>query len=286
MAVTLITGATGFIGSQLARHLADQGEPVKALCRATADTAPLAHDYIRLVRGDIRDPAAVERAMGGCDRVFHLAGYARNWAKDPVTFLEINVNGFRNVLEAARKLSIRKVVFTSTALTLGPSARDPVQESTGRTVKCFTDYEYSKLLAEELTQRYVHDGVAITIVNPTRVFGPGLLTEGNSVTRMIQWYIEGKWRFLAGRGEQIGNYAFVEDVVRGHVLAMERGRPGERYTLGGENVSLKDFFARVSEISGRQHRLFRVPFPIAFTAAAIERIRAQHSAHYPLITPE
>lgn len=285
MAATLITGATGFIGTQLAKRLAEHGELVHALCRSTADTAPLVHDSIRVVPGDVRDPAAVERAMGGCDRVFHLAGYARNWAKDRRTFLETNVGGLRNVLEAAHRLSVRKVVFTSSALTLGPSAGAPVNEFTRRLTRPFTEYESSKLRAEELARQYARDGIPVTIVNPTRVFGPGLLTEGNSVTRMVQWYVEGRWRWLPAGGDQVGNWAFVGDVVRGHLLAMEHGKPGESYILGGENASLKALFDLISEVSGRKYRLFPVPYSVALIAAAIEWMRAECSSHYPLITP-
>ncbi|MGD0498935.1 MAG: NAD-dependent epimerase/dehydratase family protein [Bryobacteraceae bacterium] len=285
MAATLITGATGFIGATLAKRLADRGELVHALCRGAADAAPLVHDNIRVVRGDVRDPEAVERAMGGCDRVFHLAGYARNWSRDRRAFQETNVGGLHAVLETARRLPVRKVVFTSSALTLGPSTGAPVDESTRRLARSFTAYESSKLAAEELARQYARRGTPVTIVNPTRVFGPGLLTEGNSVTRMIQWYIGGRWRWLPAGGGQIGNWAFVDDVVRGHLLAMENGRPGETYILGGENASLKEFFDLVSTISGRRYRLFPIPYRAALTAALFEWIRAECSSHYPLVTP-
>jgi nucleoside-diphosphate-sugar epimerase len=285
MAATLITGATGFIGAQLARCLADQGESVHALCRATADTAPLVHEHIRVIAGDVRDRSSVERAMSGCDRVFHLAGYARNWSRDPKTFLDTNVGGLRNVLEVAGALAIRKVVFTSSALTLGPSVGEPVDEFTHRSVPPFSDYESSKLAAEDLARQRASTGANVTIVNPTRVFGPGLLTEANSATRLVQLYLTGRWRILPGSGGQIGNWAFVGDVVRGHLLAMERGKPGERYVLGGENASLKGLFRLASEISGRRYRLFQLPFPIALATAFVEQARANVSSHYPLITP-
>ena len=113
LATTLITGATGFIGSRLAMGLAGQGESVSAFCRRNSDTAPLAHKNIRIVYGDVRDAAAVKRALQGCDRVFHMAGYARNWARDALVFRETNVGGLRNVLEAARQSPARKIVFTS-----------------------------------------------------------------------------------------------------------------------------------------------------------------------------
>ncbi len=285
MAATLITGATGFIGTRLARHLAERGVEVRAIYRPGAITAPLAHNRIHLVAGDVRDGGSVRRAMAGCDRVFHLAGYARNWASDKRTFRETNVGGLRNVLDAARALAVRKVVFTSSALTLGPSAGRPVDELTSRVVPPFSEYERSKIAAEELAQQYAHGGTCVTIVNPTRVFGPGLLSEANSATRLVQLYLAGRWRVMPGAGGQIGNWAFVDDVVQGHLLAMAAGKAGERYVLGGENASLKDVFRLTSDISGKRSHLFRLPFPIAMTVALLEQLRATVSAHYPLITP-
>lgn len=283
---TLITGATGFIGTHLAQFLARQGEAVRVLCRPTADVGSLLHTNIQICWGDILDSASVERAVTGCDQVFHLAAYARNWARDPRTFFDINVGGLKTVLDAAQKASVRKVVFTSSAITLGPSNGIPVDESAGRHTEFFTEYERSKFVAEQEIQRYVRKGLAVVIVNPTRVFGPGVLNEGNSVTKMIQLYLEGKWRVILGDGNGIGNYAFVEDVVQGHLLAMQVGKAGERYVLGGENVSYNEFFRVISEISKNIYWMFHIPPSIALIFSRLEKLRAQWFDHYPLITPD
>jgi len=282
---TLITGATGFIGSRLARRLANEGESVRVLCRPTADVSALNDPNIRIVLGDVLDSAGLGKALAGCDRVFHLAAYAKNWAKDPTTFIDVNVGGLKRLLSAALQASVKKVVFTSSALTLGPSNGQPVSESSVRSAEFFTDYERSKFIAEQEVQQYVHAGLDVVIVNPTRVFGPGPLTEGNSATRMIQWYVEGKLQPILGDGSLLGNYAYVEDVVRGHVLAMQRGRAGERYTFGGENVSFTEFFRLISEISGKRHRAFHIPPPLALAIAYAEKLRAEWFNHHPLITP-
>jgi len=281
----LITGATGFIGNRLAKVLALRGESVRVLCRPTADVRLFVESNIRICRGDILDAASLEKAIDGCDRVFQLAAYARNWAKNPRTFIDINVGGLKNVLDAAQRASVKKVVFTSSALTLGPSNAGPVNESLVRTAGFFTEYEHSKFVAEQEVLQYVRDGLHVVIVNPSRVFGPGLLNEGNSVTKMIRWYLEGKWRFILGDGNAVGNYAFVDDVVQGHLLAMEYGRAGERYILGGDNVSFNKFFDLISEIAGRRYRLFHVPASVALTISTIEKLRAEWLRHYPLITP-
>jgi nucleoside-diphosphate-sugar epimerase len=280
-----ISGATGFIGGHLARTLAGQNESVHVLCRPTADTSGLQHENINIYHGDILDKQSVERAMQGCERVFHLAAYAKNWAKNPQTFIDFNVGGLRNVLDTARRLRVRRVVFTSTSLTVGPSNGVPASESMQDIAPTFTDYDFSKRLAEEEVKRYVETGLDVVIVNPTRVFGPGLLNEANSATRMMQWYMDGKLRIILGDGNLVGNYVLVDDVVNGEILAMKNGRPGERYLLGGDNASYSELFSMISEISGRRYRLLHIPGSLALAFSHVERLRAQLFNHYPLITP-
>ncbi len=280
----LITGATGFIGNHLVKLLSQRGELVHVLCRPTANTSSFSDRNIQIFRGDILDASSIERAMASCDRVFHLAAYARNWAKDLRTFFEFNVRGMKNVLDVALKLSVKKVVFTSSALTLGPSNGFPVSESDRRIAGFFTEYERSKFIAEENVQNYVQNGLNAVIVNPTRVFGPGLLSEGNSLTKMIQWYLQGKWRLILGDGQGMGNYAFVQDVVQGHLLAMEAGKAGEKYILGGENASYNEFFNILSDLSKRKYRLFHIPPVLALAIAEVEKRRAEWFDHYPLVT--
>lgn len=281
----LITGATGFIGRHLVRALTDRGENVHVLCRQTADITHLKHPNIEIFHGDILDRESIACAVSGCDRIFHLAAYARNWARNPQTFTQANVGGLQNVLDAAIRARVKRVVFTSTSLTIGPSNGVPATESMKQLTPAFADYDRSKRLAEEEVGRYVQNGLDVVVVNPTRVFGPGLLNEGNSATRMIQWYLDGKWRIILGDGGLVGNYAFVHDVVQGELLAMERGRAGERYVLGGANASFDELFEMISEISGCRYRLFHVPGSLALIVSHAEQLRARWFNHYPLITP-
>jgi nucleoside-diphosphate-sugar epimerase len=223
--------------------------------------------------------------MEGCDFVFHLAAYAQVWSKDPGLFHEINYKGTLNVLDEAEKAGVERIVVTSTAGVFGPSDSNVVDENTKRQVPYFTLYEKTKADAEELIIGRAAKGMDVVIVNPTRVYGPGLLNISNSVTRIIKSYIEGKFRFLPGNGESIGNYVFIDDVISGHILALEKGVAGERYILGGDNVSYKQLFKVISELSGRKYRLFRFPLNLMLFVSFIMLVMARVFGLKPLITP-
>jgi farnesol dehydrogenase len=282
---TLVTGATGFIGGRLVQQLLAEGETVHMLCRPGADASSFMSKDIRICRGDILDARTIESAMNGCDFVYHIAGYAKNWARDPRKYIEVNVDGLRRVLDAAMKTGVKRVAVTSTSVIFGPSNGTPTIETTNRTKDFFTDYEYSKYLAEQAVREYVDNGLDVVILNPTRVFGPGLMNEGNSVAKMVELYLQGKFRLILGDGSGVGNYAFVNDVVRGHILAMKAGRTGERYILGGENVSYNEFFRMLSEVSGRKRWMAHIHPTLALAISQVENLRARRFHHYPLITP-
>ena len=293
----LVTGATGFIGTRLVGALVERGHRVRALSRRanpepppgfdSSGGGPLAHERVELVRGDVTDPESLRRAIEGCSYVFHLAAYAKNWAPDPQTYFNINVQGMRNVFDAARDAHVRRVVWTSSIVTLGPTRRDQVaDENTPRiTDRYFTEYERTKTVAEKEALEYAEQGFPVVIVNPTRVYGPGHLTEGNSLSLLIDDYDRGKVPFLLNRGVNVGNYVLVDDVVEGHLLAMDKGRIGQRYILGGENTSLKRFFRLVDEVSGKRHFQVSVFRPGALLFAWFQKKRAQWFGVHPQITP-
>ncbi len=280
-----LTGSTGFIGSTLLALLTQQGHTVHVLCRTPQSIGLDGRAGIRPFRGDICSLQDVERAMEGCEVAFHLAGYARNWSRDPSVYSLVNVGGTETVLKSARQLGLRRVVYTSSAMVLGPSNGTPVTETTIRKLPVLTEYERSKIAAEQVVVSSAQNGLETVIVNPTRVFGPGLLNEGNSVTKMIKMYVGGTWRVLPGSGHALGNYAFVRDVATGHLLAMQRGRPGERYVLGGENVSYRGFFEAVAQAAGVHRRMFSTPPSFTLTVARAEELRAKLFRGYPGITP-
>lgn len=280
----LITGATGYIGQRLAVRLAEEGSIIHVLCRS--ETNVPVYSNIRIYKGDINDKSLLIRAAEGCEEVYHMAGFARVWAKDPFTYERINVEGTVNVLDAARDVGVRKTVFTSTAGVLGPSEARPVAEDDPRGVDFFNEYEETKSRAETLIRERVQGGEDIVIVNPPRVYGPGLMSESNAVTRLIDLYLKGKWRIMPGDGTKTGSYVYVDDVVNGHILAMEKGRPGERYILGGTNASYLEFFDMLADVSGIQKKLIKVPVPAMTAFAGFQVLRTKVTGKAPLITPK
>ena len=282
-----VTGSTGFIGTKLVNELIQRGHTVHALTRGSSNRDGLSHERIKLVTGDILDRASLERGMQGCSQVYHLAAYAKNWAKDPKIFHDQNVGGMRNVFDAAATVGVERVVFTSTIVSFGPTAPGVVGSETMPriTERFFTEYEETKTLAEREALERAAKGFPVVIVNPTRVYGPGKLTEGNSVSLMIDMYDRGKMPVLLNHGKDIGNYVLVDDLVRGHILAMEKGVVGERYILGGENASLKDIFQMVDEISSKKHFLMSLPPAIAYFYSNLEKKKAEWLGLYPQITP-
>lgn len=281
-----LTGATGYIGSVLMEQLLEEGHTLHALHRPSSEKkVDFSRPGIRPFEGDLLNVSSLERAMHGCEAAYHMAACASVWAPDPTLFYDVNVTGTRNVLNTARQLGLERVVLTSSAATL-PSSPDgsPVDE-TAEKEQFETEYARTKFLAEEEARKFSRQGLPTVIVNPPRVYGPGLLTESNAVTRLIKWYLEGKWRFLPGDGTFIGNYTFVEDVARGHRRAMEYGKPGDRYILGGENSSLNDLLQRLARVSGINRKLWRIPMPLVRALARAEQWKADYLGLAPLITP-
>ena len=291
-----VTGGTGFIGCRLIQALLQQGHTVRALTRRpnpapppviSAGENPLVHPNVELVVGDITDRESLRRGMQGCSHVYHLAAYARNWARDPKTFDTMNVLGMHNVLDVADECRVERIVWTSTIATCGTPA--PGQIGDEATLldpeHCPTEYARSKALAQRDAIRRARRGLPVVIVNPTRVYGPGHLSESNSLVRLLDLYDRGRMPFLPNRGVNVGNYVYVDDVVQGHLLAMEHGRIGELYILGGENVPLRFLFQQIDQLSGRRH--FQIPLytiaPMVF--AHLQQKLADWFHIYPQITP-
>jgi NAD+-dependent farnesol dehydrogenase len=281
-----VSGATGFIGLNLCHLLAGKGFRVHALYRSEKKAQLLKHPNIIPFKGTITNTGSLERAMENCSEAYHLAALARPWVKNKDDYDKINTDAAGKVFETARKKGIQKLVFTSTAGTLGPSFDQPVNENTQRNYPFFNDYERTKFQAEEIAKDYSIRGFPIVIVNPTRVYGPGLLSESNAVTKMIRLYTQGKMRFIPGDGQSIGNYVFIDDVALGHYLAMKRGRAGERYILSGDNVSYLVFFDTLAQITGKNLRQIRLPIWLMMAASGIMLYRAAMTGIKPPITPE
>jgi NAD+-dependent farnesol dehydrogenase len=268
-----ITGATGFIGMELTRQLAKEGNEIHLLVRSPEKAMSLNLPGVSIFQGDISNLESIEKAMLGCTHVFHLAAYAKPTAKDLSVFHEVNVEGTRKILEACVKLGIERVVFTSTAGTFditGPE--NEATESSKRPENYYTEYAKTKRQAELLCLEYFEKGLDIITVFPTRVFGPGILNESNSLTKIASRYQKGKWRIIPGNGKTFGNYVFVDDVVNGLILAMNKACKGESYILGGENATFNELFNTIKMASGKKYRLFNMPYPVLWFASVIMKV--------------
>lgn len=279
-----ITGATGFLGRKLAHKLANEGNEVIALIRSKAKASALEHERISFVEGDLFNIKALEAGMKGCDEVYHLAAFASVWTKGDA-FKEVNIDGTLNILDAAKKQGVQKIVVTSTAGVIGPAVDGPVNEDTPRQVDFFTEYESTKYESELQIKKRVQKGQHVVIVNPTRVYGPGPLNVSNSVTKLVKQYIAGKWKFIPGDGMSTGNYVFVDDVISGHILAMKNGRAGERYLLGGEDATYWELFDLIAAIGGKKYKLYKMPLGVLLAFGKIQLFMAEKFGRQPMITP-
>ncbi|UOE49661.1 NAD-dependent epimerase/dehydratase family protein [Mucilaginibacter sp. SMC90] len=282
----LVTGATGFIGRQLSLHLAMQGYDVKALCRNTGHPYLIKHKNIEPVTGNILYKQSLDRAMRGCLQVYHTAAMAKMWCRNPDDYYETNVVGTRNVLEVAAGAGVQKIVYTSTCGVWGPTVKHPMNENDPRIAGFPIAYERTKYLAELEVQDFAKQGLHVVTVNPSRVYGEGPVTESNTVGKMVSAYLRGKWRFIPGSGKQVANYAFLNDVIDGHMAAMDKGQSGERYILGGEDISFNDFFDMVHHVSGKQHRLIHLPLKAIEFFSHFEKVKTILTGLPPFFLPE
>jgi nucleoside-diphosphate-sugar epimerase len=279
-----ITGATGYIGQKLVARLLNRGHEIHALCESKEEGRLFETPRIKIFLGDLRDQEILYRATTGCDQVYHIAAFARVWARNPQTFFDINTQGTVNVLKAALQNGVKKVVFTSTGGTYGVSNGKPITEDQVRDIDFFNEYESSKFIAEEKVLHYVHKGLDAVIVHPTRVYGPGVWTESNAVSQLVKRYVTGDWHIIPGNGKAVGNFSYIDDVVDGHLLAMEKGVPGEKYILGGENLDFNSFFALLKRLSEKSFLLFHIPMPLIMMYGRQEEIMAKWFGREPLVT--
>jgi dihydroflavonol-4-reductase len=277
-----ITGATGFIGRHLARLLAERGFQVRALVRPSKESSRLAELGVEPLEGDLRDSTSVRRAMQGCRTGYHVAADYRLWVADPQEMYEANIAGTANVLDAARRCGMERLVYTSTVGALGiPKNGSPGTEATPvREKDMCGPYKHSKYLAEQVASRYASKGFPVVIVNPSTPVGPG---DGKPTPtgKIILDFLKGKMPAYLDTGL---NLVHVEDVAHGHILAMEKGRVGEKYILGNRNLMLKEIFHLLSKISGLPEPRVRLPFlPILGAAYMNEALSRWLTGKEPLI---
>jgi dihydroflavonol-4-reductase len=284
---SLVTGATGFLGSHVARQLAARGEPVRVLARPSSDRRALADFPAEIVEGDLRDVASLDRALIGVARVFHVAADYRLWATDPGEIYESNVAGTRNLLEAARRAGVEKFIYTSTVATVAvgrPSAGDALPDETAESTlaEMIGHYKRSKWLAENEARNAAKNGQPVVIVMPTTPVGPGDW-KPTPTGKIIVDFLNAKIPAYLRTGL---NFVAVEDAAAGHLLAAEKGKLGERYLLGAENLTLKQVLESLAGITGRNAPRLRIPHAVALAAAYADEAVSRLRGRAPQITIE
>ena len=266
----LVTGGTGYLGRAVVRALASRGHDLVVFARSASRSGlPGA-----AVDGDIRDRAALERAAAGCDAISHSAALVSIWRRRREDFDDVNVGGLRNVVAVAKTLGTPRVLYTSSFVALPPRGRtEPLVAN---------DYQRTKVAADRLADEAVRDGCPLIRVYPGVLYGPGTFTEGNLVGRLIADHLNHKLPGLIGP-ENRWSYAYVDDVAAGHCAALEHGRVGGRYALGGENAPQRRVFELVQQLTGRRPPA-RIPFPIADLLGAAEELRVTLFGGMPLVT--
>jgi dihydroflavonol-4-reductase len=273
----LVTGATGFIGFHVTKLLKEKGFQVIALVREGSDVSSLKALDVELVTGDVRDSDSICKALKGCQQLFHLAADYRLWVPDPETMYAINVQGTRNIMEAALRLSTEKVVYTSTVGVLPASAngKPSDEESPAKIKEMVGHYKRSKFVAEKEVYSFIEKGVPVVIVNPSTPIGP-MDRKPTPTGKMIVDFLNGKIPAYLDTGL---NFVDVEDVATGHWLASQYGRIGQRYILGNKNITLKEFFESLARITGRRPPKLQLPYLPTLLAAYVDEAISRWVTH-------
>jgi dihydroflavonol-4-reductase len=263
-----LTGATGFLGSHVARVLSEQAADLRLLVRPASNLKNLDGLKAETVQGELRDPASLEKAMSGCEVVFHVAADYRLWLRDPNEMYRSNVEGTRAILEAARKNKVRAVVYTSSVATVGftGNGRPADEDSPVSLADMIGHYKRSKFMAEQLALEAGRSGLCVITVNPTTPVGEQDI-KPTPTGRIVVDFLKGKFPAYVETGL---NLVDVRECALGHVAALEKGRPGERYILGGENLTLKQILDKLGSISGLASPKIKVPYFVAYMAGAVD----------------
>jgi len=263
-----VTGATGFLGSHVARVLSDQGADLRLLIRRTSNLKNLDGLKAETATGDLRDPSSLEKGMSGCDSVFHVAADYRLWVRDPAEMYRSNVNGTQAILEAARKSGVRRVVYTSSVATIGfrSNGHPADEDSPVSLADMIGHYKRSKFMAEQAALEAGRRGMHVVTVNPTTPVGEQDV-KPTPTGHIVVDFLKEKFPAYVETGL---NLVDVKQCAQGHVAAMEKGKPGERYILGGENLTLKQILDKLSEITGLPSPTVKLPYIFAFAAGVVD----------------
>jgi dihydroflavonol-4-reductase len=268
--LAFITGATGFLGSHVARALAGNGADLRLLVRQTSNLKNIQDLTADLVTGDLRDPASLEKGIAGCDVVFHVAADYRLWVRDPEEMYRANVEGTRATLEAARKNGVRRVVYTSSVATMGFTSKgQPADENSPVSLdNMIGPYKRSKFMAERVAIEAARGGQDVVIVNPSTPVGERDIKPTPS-GRIVVDFLKKKFPAYVDTGL---NLVDATECARGHIAALEKGRSGERYILGGENLTLKQILDKLAAITGLPSPKIRVPYVVALATGVVDEL--------------
>jgi dihydroflavonol-4-reductase len=264
----LVTGATGFVGSHVARWLADQGAELRLLVRPTSLTANLEGIAGERVAGDLREPESLRKAMAGCEAVFHVAADYRLWTREPQEMYRSNVEGTRNIIQLAQQAGVRRVVYTSSVATMGftSNGRLADENSPVGLGDMIGHYKKSKFQAEQVALEAGRAGVDVVVVNPTTPVGERDI-KPTPTGRIVVDFLKRKFPAYVDTGL---NLVDVAEVARGHLAALEKGRSGERYILGGENLTLKQILDKLAAITGLPSPRVKLPYAVAMASGVVD----------------
>ena len=264
-----ITGATGFVGSHVARALAGRGAELRLLVRSTSRTDNIADLQAEVATGDLRDPASLKKAIAGCEFVFHVAADYRLWVRDPEQMYRSNVEGTRAIIRAAQECGVRRVIYTSSVATMGFTREGHIarEDSPVSIREMVGHYKRSKFMAEQIALEAGRNGANVVVVNPTTPIGEYDI-KPTPTGRIVVDFLKRKFPAYVDTGL---NLADVREVARGHLLAMEKARPGERYIMGGENLTLKQILNKLAELTGLPAPTVKVPHGVAMGFAMFDQ---------------
>ena len=268
--LAFVTGATGFLGSHVARVLIEQGADLRLLVRSNSNTKNI--DDLKADRfiGDLRDPGSLEKGIAGCDVVFHVAADYRLWVRDPEEMYRANVEGTRGLLEAARQNNVRRVVHTSSVATMGFSSngQPATEDSPVSLASMIGPYKRSKFMAEQVAFEAARSGQHVVIANPTTPVGERDI-KPTPTGRIVVDFLKRKFPAYVDTGL---NLVDATQCARGHIAVLEKGRSGERYILGGENLTLKQILDKLAAITGLPSPKLRVPYVLALATGIVDEV--------------
>src|SRR6267154_1223794 len=268
--LAFLTGATGFVGSHVARALVAQGADLRLLVRSGSDLRNIRELQAERVVGDVRDAASLKKAVAGCEVVFHVAADYRLWVRDPEQMYRSNVDGTKAILEAARENKVRRVVYTSSVATMGFQSNGHLanEDSPVSLANMIGPYKRSKFMAEEIAIHAGRSGMDVVVVNPTTPVGERDI-KPTPTGRIVVDFLKKKFPAYVDTGL---NLVDATECARGHVRALEKGRRGERYILGGENLTLKQILDRLNAITGLKSPTLKLPYAFAFAAGVVDEM--------------